>query len=296
MKLIHDWLRLLRVRQYIKNLFILAPAFFAGMIPDSTALLRLSLGFIAFCSAASAVYIFNDLRDRDYDRRHPQKRAATHSLPDALLHYRRSQLPCCYSGGAVVVGFFLADQTLLYLGLYLGINILYSLRLKHIPILDVTLVAVGFPLRLFFGGAIVAVPLSTWIILATFLLALFIALGKRRDDVLLQAEGEAPTRASVDGYNLEFTQAGMLILGAVVIVTYILYTVSPEVQAHFTTDHLYLTTLFVIVGILRYFQQVLVHGRGGNPTELMYSDRFLQLVILLWVLSFAALIYLGDGD
>jgi decaprenyl-phosphate phosphoribosyltransferase len=295
MKLIHDWLRLLRVRQYIKNLFILAPAFFAGMIPDSTALLRLSLGFIAFCSAASAVYIFNDLRDRDYDRRHPQKRLRP------LAAGRITPLPALtvavlLLGGAVVVGFFLADQTLLYLGLYLGINILYSLRLKHIPILDVTLVAVGFPLRLFFGGAIVAVPLSTWIILATFLLALFIALGKRRDDVLLQAEGEAPTRASVDGYNLEFTQAGMLILGAVVIVTYILYTVSPEVQAHFTTDHLYLTTLFVIVGILRYFQQVLVHGRGGNPTELMYSDRFLQLVILLWVLSFAALIYLGDGD
>jgi decaprenyl-phosphate phosphoribosyltransferase len=294
MKLIHDWLRLLRVRQYIKNLFILAPAFFAGMIPDSTALLRLSLGFIAFCSAASAVYIFNDLRDRDYDRRHPQKRLRP------LAAGRITPLPALtvavlLLGGAVVVGFFLADQTLLYLGLYLGINILYSLRLKHIPILDVTLVAVGFPLRLFFGGAIVAVPLSTWIILATFLLALFIALGKRRDDVLLQAEGEAPTRASVDGYNLEFTQAGMLILGAVVIVTYILYTVSPEVQAHFTTDHLYLTTLFVIVGILRYFQQVLVHGRGGNPTELMYSDRFLQLVILLWVLSFAALIYLGDG-
>jgi decaprenyl-phosphate phosphoribosyltransferase len=294
MKLIHDWLRLLRVRQYIKNLFILAPAFFAGMIPDSTALLRLSLGFIAFCSAASAVYIFNDLRDRDYDRRHPQKRLRP------LAAGRITPLPALtvavlLLGGAVVVGFFLADQTLLYLGLYLGINILYSLRLKHIPILDVTLVAVGFPLRLFFGGAIVAVPLSTWIILATFLLALFIALGKRRDDVLLQAEGEAPTRASVDGYNLEFTQAGMLILGAVVIVTYILYTVSPEVQAHFTTDHLYLTTLFVIVGILRYFQQVLVHGRGGNPTELMYSDRFLQLVILLWILSFAALIYLGDG-
>jgi decaprenyl-phosphate phosphoribosyltransferase len=225
-----------------------------------------------------------------------RKSGCDHSLPDALLHVPALTVAVLLLGGAVVVGFFLADQTLLYLGLYLGINILYSLRLKHIPILDVTLVAVGFPLRLFFGGAIVAVPLSTWIILATFLLALFIALGKRRDDVLLQAEGEAPTRASVDGYNLEFTQAGMLILGAVVIVTYILYTVSPEVQAHFTTDHLYLTTLFVIVGILRYFQQVLVHGRGGNPTELMYSDRFLQLVILLWVLSFAALIYLGDGD
>jgi 4-hydroxybenzoate polyprenyltransferase len=165
-------------------------------------------------------------------------------------------------------------------------NLLYSFGLKHIPILDINIIAIGFVLRLLMGSAAGgdALPLSMWIVLITFLLALFLALAKRRDDVLLAEEGKK-VRKSIDGYNLEFINGAMMIMASVTIVFYISYTITEGVT-RFQTDKLYFTVFFVILGIMRYMQITFVEKKSGSPTKILLRDIFLQITILGWLVSF----------
>jgi 4-hydroxybenzoate polyprenyltransferase len=164
--------------------------------------------------------------------------------------------------------------------------------LKHIAILDVAVIATGFVLRLFVGAAISHIVLSMWIVVITFLFALFLALAKRRDDVLLFLSTGTKTRKVIDGYNLRFLDSAMSIMASVVIVSYILYTTSAEVMGKLQSDYLYLTALFVVLGILRYMQIAFVDEDSGSPTEILWKDRFIQLNSLCWVLVFAWILYL----
>ena len=171
-------------------------------------------------------------------------------------------------------------------------NLFYSFRLKHIPILDITLLSIGFVLRLYIGSAAAGpgeVPLSMWIVLITFLFALFLALAKRRDDVLLSAEGKK-VRKAIDGYNLEFINGAMMVMASVVIVSYISYCISEEVIHRLKTDKLFFTVIFVVLGILRYMQITFVEQKSGNPTKVLMKDLFLQLVIVGWLASFVLLV------
>ena len=177
------------------------------------------------------------------------------------------------------------------LGLYVLLNVAYSLLLKHIAVLDVAIIATGFVLRLFVGSAVTGIELTIWIVVITFLLALFIALAKRRDDVLLFVNTGTKTRKVIDGYNLRFLDSAMAIMASVVIVSYILYTTSAEIMEKFDNEHLYLTALFVILGVLRYMQIVFVDEDGGSPTEILWKDRFIQLNSMCWVLVFAWMLY-----
>jgi 4-hydroxybenzoate polyprenyltransferase len=172
--------------------------------------------------------------------------------------------------------------------IYFLLNIAYTLKLKHIAILDIFIIASGFVLRLFAGSSVTEIPLSMWIILMTFLLALFLALAKRRDDVLLSLEGQE-TRKNIDGYNLEFVNASMVLMAGVVIVSYLMYTISPEVEGRLGTEHLYLTSFFVILGIFRYMQITFVEEDSGSPTKVVIRDKFLKLTILFWLISFIAI-------
>lgn len=169
-------------------------------------------------------------------------------------------------------------------------NLFYSLGLKHVPILDVAIIALGFLLRVHAGGILARVPNSEWIMLVTFLLALFLGLAKRRDD-LVQADGGKKLRASLHGYNLAFVDAGMAMLAALVVQSYIMYTVSGEVTLRLGTDKVYITSGFVVLGMLRYFQLTLVEKRTGDPSKLVLRDRPIQLIILGWVISFAIILY-----
>jgi 4-hydroxybenzoate polyprenyltransferase len=179
---------------------------------------------------------------------------------------------------------------LLILGAYLILNVAYSFFLKHQAIIDVVCLALGFVLRVLAGGVAAAVPVSHWIIIMTFLLALFLALAKRRDDLLLAAEGQS-ARRSIDGYSLEFVSTSMAVMAAVIIVAYILYTVSPDTIQKHGTDRLYLTGIWVVVGLLRYLQLALVENCTASPTKILLQDRFLQTVLALWILSFFFLLY-----
>ena len=175
---------------------------------------------------------------------------------------------------------------------YYVLNMLYCAKLKDYAIIDVCIIAFGFVLRLLAGGFATGIVLSKWIVLMTFLLTLFLSFAKRRDDVLRMNEtGEAPRKNTIR-YNLTFINEAITITAGVTLVCYIMYTVSPEVVQNFHTDYLYLTSVFVLVGLLRYIQLAVVDKKSGDPTKVILRDRFIQLIVLAWGLAFLVIIYL----
>lgn len=284
-------LRLARPHQYIKNAFVFLPLFFGWKLAGPDAPGRAGLAFVAFCLIASAVYVINDLRDREEDRAHPTKRnrplASGALSPGEGLAFAAGLL----AGGALVTLWLGSLAFAGILAAYLGINVLYSFALKHKALVDLACIAVGFVLRVFAGGVVTGITPSHWIVVMTFLLALFLGFAKRRDDLLLSAAGCERTRRSLDGYNLEFVTASMLLMAAVVIVSYILYTVSPEVIAKHGSDKLYLTSVFVIMGVLRYLQITLVECKSGSPTLVLLRDGFIQASLALWIASCYLILY-----
>ncbi len=280
----------MRLHQYIKNLFIFLPLFFALKITDFEFFTRTVVAFVAFSLTASAIYILNDYQDIEEDRAHPKKRYR----PLASGSISRTQA-IIMMVGLIVVGFslmaLLSWQAVGILTLYVVINIAYSFYLKHIAIVDIVIIAVGFVLRLFVGSAVTGISLSMWIVVMTFLLALFMALAKRRDDVLIFLETGKKMRGVIDGYNLQFLDTAMAIMASVVIVAYITYTTSSEVVGRMHSEYLYLTALFVVLGVLRYLQVAFVLKDSGSPTKIVLKDRFMQLVLFGWIISFAWILY-----
>ena len=283
-------IKLIRPHQYIKNLFIFLPLFFALKITDTSLLLNAIIAFIAFSLTASAIYTLNDYHDIEEDRQHPKKK----DRPLASGAISKSQAITIMSV-LFISGFTLmASLSLKAAGIltaYVVMNIAYSFYLKHVAILDVVIIAIGFVLRLFIGSAVTDIPLSMWIVIMTFLLALFMALAKRRDDVLIYLDTGKKMRKVIDGYNLQFLDTAMAIMASVVIVAYTIYTTSPEVVARVNSEYLYLTALFVILGIMRYLQVVFVLKDSGSPTKIVLKDRFMQLTLIGWVLTFTWILY-----
>ncbi|MEL6652638.1 MAG: UbiA prenyltransferase family protein [Bacteroidota bacterium] len=287
-----DHLALLRPHQYVKNAFLFLPAFFALQITRWEVVWPVSLGVLAFSMLASSVYILNDYRDREDDRKHPRKK--DRPLAAGTVSPRTAFIMMGVLWTTSLGIFFWLDLYAFFwvLGYWL-MNVLYSQGLKHIPILDISIIATGFVIRVVVGSLVVEEPiaLSMWIVLMTFLGALFLALAKRRDDVLLAEEGNK-VRKSIDGYNLEFINGAMMIMASVLIVSYISYVSATEVQENLHSNQLYVTVLFVILGVLRYMQITFVEERSGSPTRILLGDRFIQLTLLGWVLTYVVLIYL----
>lgn len=292
--MIRDYLALARPHHYLKNLFLLSPLFFGMKMTVGPLLLNALIAFAGFSLVASSLYIVNDYRDIEEDRRHPRKKdrplaAGKVSKKSALV-----LTAATLSAGFVLLYTISAGVLLLSL-LYFVLALAYTLKLKQIALVDIFVIAAGFVIRLFIGSAAVQVQLSMWIVLMTFLLALFLALAKRRDDVLLYHEAGRKPREAIDQYNLELLDAAMVTMAAATIIVYILYTVSPEVVARAQTDKLYLTSGFVIFGILRYLQLTFVMKKSGSPTRLFLQDPLLKLAILGWIASFAFLLYGTEG-
>jgi len=283
-------IKLIRLHQYIKNGFIFLPLFFASRITDTALLINAVIAFIAFSLTASAIYVLNDYRDIEDDKLHPTKKnrplaSGVITKPQGLV----IMMLLLVSGVALAASVSFTAMAIL-LG-YVVMNIAYSFYLKHIAILDVTIIAVGFVLRIFVGSAATDTPLSMWIIIMTFLLALFMALAKRRDDVLIYQETGEKIRKVVDGYSLQFLDIAMAIMASVVIVAYTIYTTSFEVIASVQNEYLYVTTIFVIVGILRYLQIAFIQQDSGSPTRIMLKDRFMQFTLMGWVTTFVWMLY-----
>lgn len=283
-------LKVLRMHQWTKNLFLFLPLFFAGAFLEWNALLSCILGFILFSLTASAVYIINDIRDVEEDRLHPEKK--NRPFASGTWSIRSGQLlALLFIGGSFSAAYLLQPHFFWVLFAYFAINLAYSAGLKKVALLDITMIATGFVLRVVAGGVLAVVPISSWIIIMTFLLALFLGLAKRRDDLLILRDSGKKMRQSLDGYNLPFIQSAMVLMAGVVMVSYIMYTMSPEVIARMGTDKLYITGLFVLIGLLRYLQLTLVFEKSGNPSKILLKDRGIQISLLLWILSFVVLLY-----
>lgn len=287
-------LKIIRPKQWLKNVFVLVPLFFGGSLTDVSDILASLLAFLAFSFTASSIYCLNDIVDVEADRQHPVK--CHRPIASGEVTVAQGHL---LMGIMAVLGFACASLlgegatwVFIVLAAYMVLNIAYCLWLKQFAIVDVCIIAMGFVLRLLVGGEATGIALSNWIVLMTFLLTLFLSLAKRRDDVVRMNEtGKAP-RKNTTRYNLPFINQSITITATVTIVCYIMYTVSPEVEARIGTRHLYLTTVFVILGILRYMQLTLVDNRSGDPTKAMLRDRFLQAVVALWLLAFLLIIYI----
>ncbi len=286
-------LLLIRPQQWIKNGFVLIPMFFGGRLLNADDVIASVVTFFAFSFAASAIYCFNDIVDVDADRRHPVK--CHRPIASGAV-----SVPTAYALMAVLVLlsalllFFLpqrAGETAGIVAFYFLLNMAYCLWLKRHAIIDVCTVAFGFVLRILAGGMACNVAVSNWLVLMTFLLALFLSFAKRRDDVLRMNETGEPPRRNTIRYNLTFVNQAITITGTVTLVCYIMYTVSPEVVSRFHAPYLYLTSIFVLAGLLRYMQLTVVDEVSGDPTKILLRDRFTQAIVVAWIMAFLLIIY-----
>lgn len=286
MNKVKHYLQLMRIHQWVKNFFIFLPLFFSFKMDHIPLLIADLWAFVGFCLIASSIYIINDWNDIATDRFHPEKR--NRPLASGAINKKEALLMILslVAVGVSVYIFVLGNYIALALLVsYFILNIFYSLRLKHIPVIDISIVAIGFVIRIFIGGVVTDTPLSRWIVVMTFLLAIFLALGKRRDDVVIYEETGDKVRKNVDGYNIPFLNVAIVVVAAVMMVAYIMYTISPEVTER-NGDNLYLTSFFVFVGLFRYLQIIFVEERSGNPTLIFLKDNFIRIIIILWIISF----------
>jgi len=285
------YFRLLRVKHYIKNSFIFLPLLFGAQLTSIPALNRSIAAFFGFSLAASSVYILNDYIDIDEDRHHPEKKSRPLASGAVRTVYAFILMAVFFCAGSAVM-ITVSMNACCILWAYVVLNIAYTLFLKRVAVLDVSCIAAGFVLRIFAGSAVTGIVLSKWIVVLTFLLALFLALAKRRDDLILSSRTGEKMRKANAGYTLEFVNATMVIMASVVIVSYILYTTSSEVIQRLNTPYVYLTALFVILGVMRYMQITFVFKQSGSPTRVLLTDHFLQAVLIGWILTFIWILYL----
>ena len=291
--MIQSIIKLIRVKHWAKNLFILIPIFFSGKIMDGTALLQVISTFFAFSFVASSIYIINDFIDMESDKLHPQKK--NRPLARGTIGKRVAIVLCLvFMLTGLVIGFVSETGIFYYLLTYFIINIIYTFKLKHVAIIDINIIAIGFILRVLIGGEAACVTVSKWLILLTFLLALVLALGKRRGELIGINDGLGKkTRSSLDGYSIPFIDASIYIICAVAVVAYIMYCFSEEIQLSLGTEKIYFSVVIVMAAILRYLQQTIVFNQTESPTRVLYKDRFIQTALMIWILFFWWLLYMG---
>lgn len=286
---------LLRPQQWLKNLFIFIPLFFDQKLFDWNYLLPSIIAFLAYCFAASGIYCLNDLVDVESDRKHPKKCKRPIASGAVSKITALALVLLCFSFSLMVSCLLEKSNMLMVAGIiivYFVMNITYCLKLKQKAIIDVFFIAVGFVLRIFVGGFASNIDLSHWIVLMTFLLALFLAFAKRRDDVVLYEDTGVVARKNVNRYNLPFMNQVIGVISAITMVCYIMYTVSPEVIERMESRYVYLTSVFVLAGIIRYLQLTIVDVKSGSPTKVLMQDRFVQGCIVGWILTFVIILYI----
>ena len=283
-------MRSLRPQQWAKNFFVLAPLVFAQRLTDLPSLERALMAFAAFCLAASAVYLLNDLHDREEDRRHPVKSRrplASGALKAPVAWFAAAAL----IAGAVALALPLGGDFAVFLGAYVTLNVLYSLGLKTVVILDVLCISLGFVLRILAGAAAIDVKVSSWLLLCTTFLSLFLAFSKRRHEIQLLAEGAAQQRKVLSQYSAAFLDQMINVVTASAVVCYALYAVSPETVERFHTEHLVYTVPFVLFGIFRYLYLVYQRTDAKNPTEALLFDGPFLVNLLLWGAAVIWIVY-----
>ena len=289
------YIQLLRPLQWLKNAFVFAPIFFSNHLLEFDYLMPTLIVFASFCLISSSIYCFNDLKDAEADRQHPKKCHRPIASGKVSVKGGYMMMAICLIGAFALLPFAKSINTpylYIIIGGYWLMNIAYCLRLKQIAILDVSIIAIGFVMRVLAGGMVVDIWVSHWLVLMTFLVTFFLALSKRNDDYRIYEQTGIKPRVSITGYNKTFINEATAIVGAVTLVCYIMYTMSPEVIERMGTRYVYLTTGWVLAGLLRYLQNMIVFGLSGSPTKSLVKDHFIQFCILGWLASFFVIIYL----
>jgi 4-hydroxybenzoate polyprenyltransferase len=281
-------LRLVRPRQFVKNGFVAAPLFFTPEALKEGTVLAVALGVAAFCLISAGLYAVNDIADRKADVHHPRKRLRPLASGAVSVATAAVVAGFCLTAG-LALALALSPEFALVAAAYGVLVLAYSFVLKHVAILDIAAIALGFVMRVEAGAVLIAVEPSPWILVMTGLLALTVAVGKRRDDLVLNQDERH--RRVLSGYTTQFLDIMISALMAATLVGYLIFTTDEDAMARLGAERLYVTAPFVAIGLMRYLQIVLVEQRSGDPAELLTSDRFLILTLLAWLGSFAWLIY-----
>lgn len=281
----------MRVQQWIKNLFVFLPMFFNKQLISFDSLFSALIAFITFSFVASSIYCFNDIVDLEFDKQHKSKK--NRALASGLVSIKEAKI-CMLVCVLLAFGlsyFFSGFSLFLVLASYFLMNILYTLIFKKVIVLDVVFIAISFVLRLVAGGVATHTELSYWIIIMVILLALFLAFAKRRDEVVIYLEDKILVRSNIDKYSLKFLDSILIVLSLVIIILYLAYSNSDEIKAQFNCDYIWLTSIFVTFGLLRYRRLIKLRRNYVNPTQILLKDKAMQFIVLGWIISFYIIIY-----
>ena len=284
------YVKLFRLNNWVKNLFIFLPLFFSGEFFNPVKITNTFYVTLGFSLVTSFIYIINDIFDIEFDKIHPEKR--NRPIPSGKISVKQSLILglCLLSIGLIGLWNVSFDSFLLTI-FYLILNLLYSIKLKQIPIVDFIIVASGFIIRILIGGEIENVELTQWMIIMIFLLSLFIAVTKRRDDVYQYELKKKINRKVVSEYTVEYMDKLITIISSTLLVSYLLFITSESVVSRYPSRYLIISFLFVLIGVFRYNQITYVKNKSGSPIKIFFKDLFLQVTLLFWGLTFFLIIY-----
>jgi len=289
--MIINYLKLLRLPQWIKNFFVFVPLLFSMQLFNQHDFLLSLSGFIIFSFTTSVVYIINDIIDIEADKAHPVKKLRP--LPSGKISKNNAIILALILTVAIILSIFYINKYFLFcILIYFVLNVLYSFYFKHIVLLDIFSIAAGFMLRVVAGALIINVEISSWLLLTTMFVSLFLAIMKRQSELkLFQNTESVNTRKVLASYSLDFTNQMATIAASGVIICYALYTVSARTVSIFKTDNLIYTTPFVVFGIFRYMYLVYINQKGENTTEIMITDVPMIINVLLYIFSTISIVY-----
>lgn len=288
-----EYIKLLRIKQWTKNLFIFLPLFFAGDFFDPEKLNKAIISFIIFSIVASAIYCINDIYDVKNDKTHPEKSKRPIANGSIKIKHAWALSSILLISSSILI--FFADFGTGFSGVilfYIIQNILYTYFFKKVVILDVFVISIGFVLRLFAGSESYDVTLSPWIVIITFLLALYLSINKRRGEYVLYKNSNIESRKNITNYNYAILNAFLIISSSIVIVAYIMYTILGTSTSSFNSDLLYFTSIFVIFGIFRILYISLRDEHDTDPTSILFKDSPTLINLILWITIFYILLYL----
>jgi 4-hydroxybenzoate polyprenyltransferase len=284
----------LRPHQWTKNLAVFAALGFSKHLFDTVLLLRSLAAFALFCGLSGAVYLLNDVADLERDRLHPLK--ALRPIASGLVPPRLAALvAAALAAGCLVGSLLLGRRFLLCAAAYLALNVLYSLKLKEVVIVDVLSVSMGFVLRFVAGAVAISVVISEWLLICTILLALFLTLAKRRHELVSLSDTAASHRRILAEYSPYLLDQMISVVTASCVTAYAFYTTAAETKAKFQTDYLVLTIPFVLYGIFRYLYLVHRKEKGGSPSDVLLTDRPLLVAVALWAITIVVIVYTASG-
>ncbi|MCH7963532.1 MAG: decaprenyl-phosphate phosphoribosyltransferase [Bacteroidetes bacterium] len=289
--MILNYLKLLRVPQWIKNFFVFVPLLFSQHLFDEDYFATTLLAFVVFCLSSSLIYVINDLIDIEADKAHPTKK--NRPLPSGVISKRSALIVAAVL--TAVIGILLPQfnkEFFYFVTAFIILNIIYSFWFKHIVILDVFSIAAGFSIRVLAGAVVISVPISSWLILTTMFISLFLGVMKRHSELILVAESEnAPSRKVLSQYSLNFADQMATVAAAGVIICYALYTVSERTVSAFETENLIYTTPFVVYGIFRFMYLEYISNKGDNTTKIVFTDLQIILTVIIYTITTVLIIY-----